>query len=1025
MRIPVRKLIVGAFLLVLLFLVFRSGLISLSTLLDDTQRTESRIAQMKGISMAAEKQLSNLGNYLDIKSDSNQGHLLSVILTASAIETQAEEASGLSTGMYENGAVIKVSGKDIVYPEGFPDTMHIMPEFLLGEYGNIVPLAQFEKNSNPEKESESEHIKDGTSGIPDETEAESAGMEDALAETDPVTFVYYTHLKDSYYYIEWQDELAQEEDEENYYDISRSMQTLEGVFDVRLLLLLKYDDFYYVVYASDGLPSGTTPDEYGVTQKLLAKAEENGITPDAGKLYNTFRMVHLDGEAYELYVQKIDGSQVIGDDTYLAYLLPYSSTKQLIDEQSTIVACVFFVIGIFLLAWLIATLFLVRNHSLSDSQKNEVSPGRLTRRVFSALGTGAVIIFAFYALFLSLFRLYGVSRQVDDALSAMKQRINDNKQLLQTTESSNVQFCEEYVSRIAQIMETDQKFATAEHLKSLNDMIGSQYIMLFDNNGYEIATSSRYTGLSLRSFPNTSASDFMRLLNGTEIIRHEPSFDKVSGQENVMIGASYVNPDRNRKEEDQYCAVLAAFPSDVIYGDSIESTGDIMSTLVTDESIAFSVDPDTGQIEDASDPSLVGANAQEMGLPGNALHKDFRDFFTFDGIPYYGESTEIDGRLYYYASTQMLMYRYILTYSATAAAGAFLLLMILALFLLFGYRKFHARWSDIGKVLSSGTDEVQTSSSRRKYSVDPSRRWVFRIERYGMHAPAHIAFLSSEILILALMVFMTVRLYSRDTDNISLLHFVLRGSWTKGLNLFAITHILFLFGEVFMAVTVVCLLLRMLSNALGTKGETICRLLINLSEYASVIFFVYFALLDLGFQPDTLLASLGLLSFAISLGARELITDIIAGLSIVFEGEFQVGDIIEVGGYRGRVLEIGVRTAKLEGRGGNIKIIRNQEIKDVINMTQKNSWCNLEISIPLSQPLSDVESLLSENLSHIGSSIQEIVSGPYYKGVSSIGNGNMTLSIIAECNEGDYYTVQRALNRSIQELFANQGIKII
>ncbi len=43
------------------------------------------------------------------------------------------------------------------------------------------------------------------------------------------------------------------------------------------------------------------------------------------------------------------------------------------------------------------------------------------------------------------------------------------------------------------------------------------------------------------------------------------------------------------------------------------------------------------------------------------------------------------------------------------------------------------------------------------------------------------------------------------------------------------------------------------------------------------------------------------------------------GLSIVFEGEYQVGDIIEVGGYRGEVLEIGVRTTKLEGRGGNIK----------------------------------------------------------------------------------------------------------
>ena len=201
-------------------------------------------------------------------------------------------------------------------------------------------------------------------------------------------------------------------------------------------------------------------------------------------------------------------------------------------------------------------------------------------------------------------------------------------------------------------------------------------------------------------------------------------------------------------------------------------------------------------------------------------------------------------------------------------------------------------------------------------------------------------------------------------------------------------------------------------------------------EYAYVVIptkndLIYFALYDLGFRPGTLLASLGLISFAISLGAKDLITDIIAGLSIVFEGDYQVGDIIDVGGYRGEVLEIGVRTTKLEGRGGNIKIIGNQDVKNVINMTRKNSWVAIEIGVSADKSLAEVEKELELILPAIGKNIPDIISGPKYKGVLSIGKGGVNnLSIIAECNEEDYYSVQRALNRQIRESFEEHGIPI-
>jgi small conductance mechanosensitive channel len=69
--------------------------------------------------------------------------------------------------------------------------------------------------------------------------------------------------------------------------------------------------------------------------------------------------------------------------------------------------------------------------------------------------------------------------------------------------------------------------------------------------------------------------------------------------------------------------------------------------------------------------------------------------------------------------------------------------------------------------------------------------------------------------------------------------------------------------------------------------------------------------------------------------------------------------------------------------------------------------------------------MLKEQLPRIGQAIPEIISGPYYKGVIGIGKGSITLSIIAECNEADYHEVQRALNRAVQELFAEKEIRIL
>lgn len=93
-------------------------------------------------------------------------------------------------------------------------------------------------------------------------------------------------------------------------------------------------------------------------------------------------------------------------------------------------------------------------------------------------------------------------------------------------------------------------------------------------------------------------------------------------------------------------------------------------------------------------------------------------------------------------------------------------------------------------------------------------------------------------------------------------------------------------------------------------------------------------------------------------------------------------------------------------------------------MTRLNSWYPVEITISADQPLETVEELLEKELPAIGKRIGEIVSGPFYKGVVSFGDGQLTLSVIAECSEKNYHYIQRKLNREIYLLLTKNGIKV-
>ena len=173
-----------------------------------------------------------------------------------------------------------------------------------------------------------------------------------------------------------------------------------------------------------------------------------------------------------------------------------------------------------------------------------------------------------------------------------------------------------------------------------------------------------------------------------------------------------------------------------------------------------------------------------------------------------------------------------------------------------------------------------------------------------------------------------------------------------------------------------------------------------------------------------MLASAGVVTLIIGLGSQALVADILAGMFIVFEGDFQVGDIVVIDNWRGEVQSIGIRTTRLVDAGGNVKIVTNSDIKSIINQTKELSVAKCYVGVSYNDRIEYIEKVIADNIDKLKDKIPDIVEGPFYKGVAELSASSVDLIFVAKCHEKDIYQVQRDLNREIKIMFDDNNVNI-
>lgn len=198
------------------------------------------------------------------------------------------------------------------------------------------------------------------------------------------------------------------------------------------------------------------------------------------------------------------------------------------------------------------------------------------------------------------------------------------------------------------------------------------------------------------------------------------------------------------------------------------------------------------------------------------------------------------------------------------------------------------------------------------------------------------------------------------------------------------------------------------------RARTILTLLNSLLRYAAALVILCWGLSILGVDVSVIVASVGVVTLVVGFGVESLIADVVTGTFILFENQYNVGDIVEVGGFRGTVKSIGIRTTSIEDAGGNVKIINNSEMKNILNRSDHTSRAVCDIDIPYETDLEALEERIPALLEEIYRQNAGILkSVPAYLGVEKLGASSVVLRFVAEVAEKDLFAAGRVLNRSL------------
>nr|WP_307774194.1 mechanosensitive ion channel family protein [Macrococcus caseolyticus] len=186
------------------------------------------------------------------------------------------------------------------------------------------------------------------------------------------------------------------------------------------------------------------------------------------------------------------------------------------------------------------------------------------------------------------------------------------------------------------------------------------------------------------------------------------------------------------------------------------------------------------------------------------------------------------------------------------------------------------------------------------------------------------------------------------------------------------------------------------------RDTTLVKLLQNIASYVTWFIIITTILSNFGVKVESIIAGAGVAGIAIGFGAQTLVKDIITGFFIIFENQFDVGDYVKINTTgttvaEGTVQSIGLRSTRIRSFTGELTILPNGTMNEIVNFSVNNSLAVFDITVSSEENLEDVE---------------------------AVSAGEAKIKISAETLPNHHVKVSRMLRRDLKDYLDSNGVKV-
>jgi small-conductance mechanosensitive channel len=204
--------------------------------------------------------------------------------------------------------------------------------------------------------------------------------------------------------------------------------------------------------------------------------------------------------------------------------------------------------------------------------------------------------------------------------------------------------------------------------------------------------------------------------------------------------------------------------------------------------------------------------------------------------------------------------------------------------------------------------------------------------------------------------------------------------------------------------------------------------ILRATSYGVLGFIAFLQLLnifDIPYQP--ILASAGIVGVGIGLGAQSIFKDMLNGIFILVEDQYNVGEVVNIAGLKGTVEDLSLRRTSLRDADGTLYIIPNSQIATVSNLSRDFSIATLNVSVDASANPDKVIMLLGKVATEVRNdpAFKDIaISDPNILGVDKIEGRAVTYPVQIRVRANQRDGVLRELRRRIILAFEKDGIPL-